>query len=90
MDVASVVERGKQGTDDDVLLDEACAEQRVMMTCDTDFLRLADERWAAGAEFAPIFFWPQQKRTVGRVVRRVIQLATTHTYEEARSRVFHI
>ena len=87
MDVESVAERGGQGTPDDRLLDQALAEERAMLTCDTDFLRLADERWAAGTKFAPIFFWAQQQRTVGHVVRQVIQLAATHTYDEACSRV---
>lgn len=90
MDVVSVTERGGQGTADDVLLDEAFADERVMLTCDTDFLRLADERWTAGVEFAPIVFWPQQQRTVGQVIRTVIQLAIAHTYEQAYSRVFYM
>lgn len=90
MDVVSVNERGGQGTTDDALLDEALAEERVILTCDTDFLRLADERWAAGVEFAPILFWPQQQRTVGQVIRTVIQLAIAHTYEQACSRVFYL
>ena len=80
MDVESVTERGRQGTADEILLDESLTEERAMLTCDTDFLRLAHERWAAGTEFAPIFFWPQQQRTVRQVVRAVIQLATTNTY----------
>ena len=87
-DVVSVTERGGQGTADDVLLDETLVDERAILTCDTDFLRLADERWAAGEEFAPILFWPQQQRTVGQVIRTVIQLATAHTYEQACSRVF--
>ena len=90
MDVESVTERGGQGTPDDRLLDQALAEERAMLTCDTDFLRLANERWAAGIKFAPIFFWAQQQRTVGQVVREVIQLAATHTYDEASSRVFYL
>ena len=90
MDVESVIERGNQGAADEVLLDEALADERAMLTCDTDFLRLSGERSAAGTEFAPVFFWPQQQRTVGQVVRTVIQLATTHTYEQACSRVFYL
>ncbi|MEO8498229.1 MAG: DUF5615 family PIN-like protein [Planctomycetota bacterium] len=90
MDVVSVTERGGQGTADDVLLDAALADERIMLTCDTDFLRLAGERWAAGVEFAPIVFWPQQHRTVGQIVRTVIQLAAAHAYEQACSRVFYL
>jgi len=90
MDVASVTERGAQGRPDEVLLDEAISEERIMLTCDTDFLRLAGERRASGIEFAPIVFWPQQQRTVGKIVRSVIQVATNHTYADACSRVFFL
>jgi hypothetical protein len=90
MDIASVTERGAQGSPDQVLLDEALAEERIMLTCDTDFLRLAGERHASGIEFAPIVFWPQQQRSIGNVVRSVIQVATNHTYADACSRVFFL
>lgn len=90
MDVASVTERGAQGRADEVLLDEALSEERIMLTCDTDFLRLAAERHASGIEFGPLVFWPQQQRSIGKVVRAVIQVATNHTYAEACSRVFFL
>ena len=90
MDVASVIESGRQGTADEILLDLALSEDRVMLTCDADFLRLAANRHATGVEFAPIFFWPQQQRSVGQVVRAVIQLATILAYEQACSRVFYL
>ena len=37
MDVTSVTELERQGTDDDVLLEQATHEQRMMLTCDADF-----------------------------------------------------
>jgi hypothetical protein len=90
MDIASVTERGAQGRPDEVLLDEALSEARIMLTCDTDFLRLAAERHTSGIEFAPIVFWPQQQRSIGNVVRSVIQVATNYAYEDACSRVFFL
>lgn len=90
MDVASVTERGAQGRPDAALLDEALSEERIMLTCDTDFLQLAAKGHASGIEFAPIVFWPQQQRSVGQVVRAVIQVATNHTYADACSRVFFL
>ena len=90
MDVVSVAQLGRQGTDDAVLLDQALTEQRALLTCDTDFLRIANERWAAGIKFAPVMFWPQQQRPLKHVVRQVIHLAATHTFEEASSRVFYL
>lgn len=52
MEVASVTERGAEGTPDEVLLDEALSEERIMLTCDTDFLRLAGV--SVGAQNGPV------------------------------------
>jgi len=90
MDVVSVTERDRRQAADDVLLEEAIAEQRMMLTCDADFLRLAARHHAAAAAFAPIVFWPQQQRAIGHVIRSVIRLATSLTYDEATSRVFFL
>jgi predicted nuclease of predicted toxin-antitoxin system len=54
MDVVTVHERDQQQTDDDVLLSKALQEQRVMLTCDHDFLRLAASLSAQGRQFARI------------------------------------
>ena len=90
MDVVSVVQLGRQGTDNAVLLDQALTETRALLTCDTDFLRIANERWADGITFAPIIFWPQQQRSLKHVVSQMIHLATIHTFVEACSRVFYL
>ena len=90
MDVTSVPEAGFQGTDDDSLLQQATDEKRMMLTCDVDFLRRASTLYSENRDFAPIIFWPQQERTIGHVIRTVIRLATTLSYEDASSRVFFV
>lgn len=90
MDVTSVTELGRQGTDDDVLLEQATNEKRLMQTCDADFLRRVSVLYTENREFAPIVFWPQQERSIGRVIRAVIKLATTIAYDDAVSRVFFV
>ena len=64
MDIVRVQDRGREHADDVDLLDEALADERVMLTNDTDFLVLAAERLASWskASFA--------KRT-GRITRRL-------------------
>jgi Domain of unknown function (DUF5615) len=62
MDVMTAADRGQQEADDAELLADALANQRVMLTNDTDFLALAAEHARRGEVFAPIFFWPQQRR----------------------------
>ena len=90
MDVVTVAERGQQTTADSELLAQALAEQRVMLTNDTDFLALAAEHVQRGDPFAPIFFWPQQQRGIGEIMRKIIREATLHSYEDASSRVFFL
>jgi len=61
-----------------------------MLTNDRDFLVLAAERARAGRPFAPIFFWPQQGRSVGHVFRAVIREATRNDYESIVGQVFFL
>ena len=90
MDIVRVQDRGREETDDAQLLDEALADERVMLTNDTDFLSLAAERAAKQEEFAPIFFWPQQQRSIGQLVRSVTREASRHDYASACSQVFFL
>jgi hypothetical protein len=88
MDVVRVQDRGREETEDSELLDEALADERAMLTNDIDFLRLAAERAAEQERFAPIFFWPQQRRAIGQLVRGIIREASRHDYQSACSQVF--
>lgn len=87
MDVVTAQERGRDRVDDDVLLEEALADERVMLTNDTDFLVLAANLSARDETFAPIYFWPQRGRAVGEMVRRILQEAGRESYASACSRV---
>ena len=87
MDVVTVQDRGREGTDDAELLTQALRDERVMLTNDTDFLALAARCGRRGESFAPVFFWPQKRRRVGEVVRRIIRLANSQEYTAAASRV---
>lgn len=90
MDVVRVQDRGRHEADDGDLLDEALSDERVMLTNDSDFLLLAAERRTTQQEFAPIFFWPQQRRAIGQLVGTIIREAIQHKYESACSRVFFL
>ena len=87
MDVVTAQDRGREECDDAELLAEALADQRVMLTNDTDFLALAAGHSAAGETFAPIYFWPQQGRPIGEMVRRILREASLEDYLSASSRV---
>jgi hypothetical protein len=90
MDVVRVQDRGREHADDTDLLDEALANERVMLTNDTDFLALAAERAARQERFAPIFFWPQQRRSTGQLVQGIAREASRHDYSSACSQVFFL
>lgn len=90
MDFVTAQERGRQQADDDVLLSHALRERRVMLTCDHDFLRLAASRSAHGQQFAPIYFWPQQVRSIGELIRRILREANQGDYDSACSRLFFL
>jgi hypothetical protein len=90
MDLVTVQDRGREGTDDAELLTEALSDERVMLTNDTDFLALAAGYASRGVTFAPIFFWPQQRRRIGEIVRRIIRQASGLDYGAARSMVYFL
>jgi len=90
MDVVTVQDCGRRGVDDATLLVEALQQQRVLLTNDQDFLALAADCAGRGEVFAPIFFWPQQRRAVGEIVRRIIREATRSDYPAACSRVYFL
>ena len=90
MDVVTVQDLGREGADDPQLFDEALQQERVMLTNDQHFLALAAERARRGESFAPVFFWPQQRRGIGEVVRRIIREASQTDYPSVCNRVFFL
>lgn len=90
MDVVRVQDHRREQSDDPDLLDEALSNERVMLTNDTDFLALAAVRAARQQRFAPIFFWPQQRRSIGQLVQSIIREASRHDYTSACSQVFFL
>ena len=90
MDVVTVQDRGRQGADDVDLLAEALREQRVMLTNDRDFLVLAADHAGRSEVFAPVFFWPQQRRAIGEIVRKIVREASRGDYSAACSRVYFL
>jgi hypothetical protein len=75
MDIVSVRERGQYGTDDEVLPSMATAERRLMLTSDTDFLRIHSQWMSVGRSHGGIVFWPQNL-AIGHVVRRLLFYAS--------------
>lgn len=90
MDVVTVQERQGEGTDDTEVLAEATRDSRVVLTNDADFLALAARLAGQREPFAPIFFWPQNRRRVGDLVRSIIRECNRTDYASACSQVFFL
>jgi predicted nuclease of predicted toxin-antitoxin system len=90
MHVVTAQDRGHHQAHDGVLLSQALQEHRVMLTCDHDFLRLAASLSRQGEPFAPIYFWPQQARSIGEMIRRILAEASEGDYRNACSQVFFL
>jgi predicted nuclease of predicted toxin-antitoxin system len=80
IDVSTTAEAGLLRTPDETQLAYAVANNRVVVTQDTDFLRLA----AAGHEHRGIVFFATQTRSIGQVIR-ALQLIW-EVYEEGEMR----
>jgi hypothetical protein len=67
INAATAADAGLLHASDEQHLAHAVAEGRVILTQDTDFLRMA----AAGQEHPGILFYPDQGRSIGQVIRMV-------------------
>jgi predicted nuclease of predicted toxin-antitoxin system len=68
VDVTTTPEAGLLHTSDETQLAYAGAQGRVIVTYDTDFLRIA----AAGLETPGVAFYPGQGHSIGQVIRKLL------------------
>jgi hypothetical protein len=83
IDVLTTIESGHEQASDLEQLEFARGEHRVIVTRDSDFLALA----AQGIEHAGIVFWHSKRRSIGKLVHRLVALWRTMTGEDMRNRV---
>ena len=82
MDIVTAQERGQRQTDDEALLATATSEERLLLTNDTDFLRIHSEWLTIGRRHAGIVYWPQE-RPIGEAIARIHQYALLTSPEYA-------
>ena len=82
VDVVTAQERGQRNTDDTVLLQTATNEHRLMLSNDTDFLRIHHEWMVAGRNHGGILFWPQT-RPIGQAIRRILDYSSHRSPADA-------
>lgn len=83
VDVTTTRDAGLLTASDDVQHAFATAQGRVIITQDADFLRLH----ATGVDHPGIVYYSSQARTIGQVVRAVVQVWEMLEPEEMRRRV---
>ena len=83
VDVTTTPEAGLLHASDEAQLAYAVAQGRVIVTQDTDFLRIA----AAGQETPGVVFYPDQGRSIGQVIRDLLLIWEVYEPEEMRNRV---
>jgi uncharacterized protein with PIN domain len=83
VDVTTTAEAGLLEASDEEHLAYAIAQRRVVVTQDTDFLRMA----TAGKESAGVAFYPNQGRSIGQVIRDLLLIWEVYDPEEMRDRV---
>ena len=90
MDVIRAQDCGLCGQDDEILLREATAQGRLMLTNDVDFLVRHADWQAAGRSHAGIVYWHQDKYPVGEAIRRILDYATNTAPADAANVVKYL
>jgi predicted nuclease of predicted toxin-antitoxin system len=81
--VTTAADAGLLGASDEAHLAYARSQARVIVTHDTDFLRLH----ASGAEHAGIVYCPSQARSLGEMIRLLLLIWELLEADEIRGRV---
>jgi predicted nuclease of predicted toxin-antitoxin system len=83
VDVTTTPEAGLLHALDEAQLDYAVVQDRVIVTQDPDFLRIA----AAGEETRGVAFYTDQERSIGQVIRALLLIWEVYELAEMRNRV---
>jgi predicted nuclease of predicted toxin-antitoxin system len=86
IDVTTTFEAGLRAQSDAAQWAYVMAEQRVLVTHDADFLRIANR----GEDHPGVAFCGKTTRTVGEMVRRLILVYEVLTAEDIRGRVEYL
>ena len=85
-DVTTVQRLGMRGYPDNLVLQRASIETRVVVTFDDDYLRLHHE----GNEHAGIAFWPGDPNAIGSILRSLMSMNERRTAEQMRNWVEYL
>jgi hypothetical protein len=90
IDVLTAFEDGAEQLDDDVLLTRATNQNRVLVTHDKGFLRIAAKRLKLGHDFTGIAFAVQKSLHIGNAIEYLELMSNVISPDEMRNRVERI
>ena len=90
IDVLTSDEDGAADWPDERILERATALERIVFSCDADFLELAADWWTRGQPFAGVVHAHQLQITIGQAIRDLELIAHVLTAEEIRNQVIHL
>jgi hypothetical protein len=86
IDATTTLSTGLLGASDEKQLDFAHTEERVLVTCDTDFLRLHEQ----GVSHAGIVYSPKGKRSIGEFLHGLVMIAECLAPDEMKNHVEYL
>jgi hypothetical protein len=89
MDVVTAQEKKLRHTDDELLLQAATEEGRLMLTNDPDFLRIHHEWMLQGKSHTGIVFW-EQTLAIGKAVRGILKYVQKTSPADAANYVHYL
>ena len=90
VDVITVQDDKRWGTDDAVLIDRAGHLGRVMFSFDADMLREANRRQQVGESFSGVIFAHPTQISVGECIRDLQIIAEAGELEDLHNRVLYL
>jgi hypothetical protein len=86
IDATTTPQAGLLGASDEKQLDFAHSEERVLVTCDTDFLRLDEQ----GVPHVGIVYSPKGRRSIGEFIHALVMIAECLAADEMKNHVEYL
>ena len=90
IDVLTSDEDGAADWPDERILERATALERIVFSCDADFLEMASNWWTRGHPFTGVVYAHQLHITIGQAVRDLELIARVLSEDEIRNQVMHL
>ena len=86
VDVSVSREEGLLGASDEDQLGFALSQGSVLVTHDSDFLRLHQ----SGVAHTGIAFWGHRQRSIGQMIRRLVQLSERYRHADMQNTIVYL